>query len=112
MIKKRIFRPFCTNIYKIFIGRKTALKGAIMQKRPFTTISEIGRRAMLVFRAGMSVVCIALAVIALLFCRDACVDALKAAHYYAPMLEYIAMTFLIVFTGSLLFDIAERYYEK
>ena len=75
-------------------------------------VSQISRRAMLIFRLGASVVCLALAALIYLAEKAAEADPVGAFFYYSPMVEYIIMTLLIVFVGTLLFDTAERYYEK
>lgn len=75
-------------------------------------VSEISRRAMLIFRLGASVVCLALAALIYSAQEVAAKDPVGAFFYYSPMVEYIIMTLLIVFVGTLAFDTAERYYQK
>ena len=74
--------------------------------------SKIGYRPMLIFRLGASAVCLALAAIVYSAKEAATHDPLGAFSYYAPMVEYIVMTLLIVFVGMLAFDTAEKYYEQ
>ncbi len=76
------------------------------------TFSKIGYRPMLMFKLGASVVCLALAAIIYLANEAAKQDPLGALSYYAPMVEYIVMTLLIVFVGMLAFDTAEKCYEQ
>lgn len=75
-------------------------------------VSEISRRAMLIFRLGASAVCLALAALIYTAQEAAANDPVGAFFYYSPMVEYIIMTLLIVFVGTLAFDTAERYYRK
>lgn len=75
-------------------------------------VSEISRRAMLIFRLGASTVCLALAALIYTVQEAAVEDPVGAFFYYSPMVEYIIMTLLIVFVGTLAFDTAERYYRK
>ena len=75
-------------------------------------VSEISRRAMLIFRLGASTVCLALAALIYSAQDAAAKDPVGAFFYYSPMVEYIMMTLLIVFVGTLTFDTAERYYRK
>ena len=55
-------------------------------------IKELSREAMTVFSCGVS----------------AAVDPLGAVDYYAPMLEYIMMTLLIVICGTAAFDLMDK----
>lgn len=75
------------------------------------SISQISPRAMLIFRLGASVVCLALAALSFLVERACSTDPVGAFFYYSPMVEYIVMSLLIVFAGTLAFDAAERYYK-
>ena len=67
---------------------------------------------MLIFKLGASAVCLALATLTQSALEAAEVDPVGAFFHYSPMVEYIIMTLLIVFAGTLVFDAAERHYEK
>ena len=70
-------------------------------------IKELSREAMTVFSCGVSAVIVSAALIARLAPAIA-VDPLGAVDYYAPMLEYIMMTLLIVICGTAAFDLMDK----
>lgn len=71
-------------------------------------IDELCREAMIVFVCGMSAALSAGAALTVMIYKDARIDPIGAADRYGPMLEYIAMTVLIVVAGTVLFDIIDK----
>lgn len=70
--------------------------------------AALGREAMTVFICGMGCATLAAMVWLCLLARAVRVDPIGAAYHYAPMLEYIMMSYLIVITGTLAFDLLVR----
>lgn len=101
------------HIWKIFIfKRRHMAKYKLYISSFLLALSQISQRAMLIFKLGASSVCFALAALIRMASEAAAIDPVGAFFHYSPMVEYIIMTFLIVFIGTLAFDTAERYYKK
>ncbi len=71
-------------------------------------ISELSREAMTVFSCGVSAAVIVSAALITRLAPAIAVDPLGAVDYYAPMLEYIMMTLLIVICGTAAFDLMDK----
>ena len=71
-------------------------------------ISKLSREAMKVFSCGVSAAVIVSAALITRLAPAIAVDPLGAVDYYAPMLEYIMMTQLIVICGTAAFDLMDK----
>lgn len=66
---------------------------------------RISKESMCLLKCGISVVLLALAGLIFMVQRDIETDPFWTVRYYAPMLENIIMTLIIVAGGALLLDI-------
>ncbi len=78
------------------------------KKGLFEAIAGISREAMTVFSYGMSTVALIGAALITRIASAMKEDPLGAVSYYAPMLEYIMMTVLIVVAGTAAFDLMDK----
>lgn len=78
------------------------------KKGLFEAIAGISREAMTVFSCGMSTVALIGAALITRIASAMKEDPLGAVSYYAPMLEYIMMTVLIVVAGTAAFDLMDK----
>lgn len=69
---------------------------------------KLGCEAMTVFICGMGSATLAAVAWLCRLAEAVAVDPLGAESYYAPMLEYIMMAYLIVIAGTLAFDLLAR----
>ncbi len=81
-------------------------------KKFFSAISQIGRLPIAFYKAGCSLVILALTGIYLLCESEVNSGGVGVELYYAPMLDYIFTTFLIFWAGMFVLDLAEREAKK
>ena len=74
----------------------------------FKKISEIEKIPMTFYKFGASLVILALCGIYYMCEAEVCVGSIGVELYYAPMLEYILMTYVIFWAGTLLLDLLHR----
>ncbi len=77
-------------------------------KKFFGAVSQIGKMPITFYKAGSSLVILALTGIYLLCETEVCSGGIGVEIYYAPMLDYILTTFLIFWAGMFLLDLVER----
>lgn len=92
------------NIHKDF--------GGPIMKKFINAVSQIGRMPITFYKAGSSLVILALTGIYLLCEAEVDSGGVGVELYYAPMLDYILTTFLIFWAGMFLLDLAEREVKR
>ena len=70
--------------------------------------SELGSMPMTFFKVGEGIVISALCGVCALCYEDSKRGSIGTEIYYAPMLEYILTSFIIIWGGTLLLDIAQK----
>lgn len=84
------------------------IKGAAAIHKFHKLIGNIGRLPMIYFKAGCSLVILALTGIYLMCEREVLAGGVGVELYYAPMLDYILTAFIIFWAGMLLLDIIQK----
>ena len=70
--------------------------------------SSLGRKPLLFFKFGCTVVIAALSGLCAMCYEEAVRGGVGMEIYYAPMLEYVMTTFIIFWGGMFLLDLAEK----
>ncbi len=95
-------------MYCEYYGEYSCKGGRFMVNKIMRSFSGIGNLAIYFFKAGTSLVILALTGLYLLCEAEAAMGGIGIALYYAPMLEYILTAFLIFWGGTFIIDIAEK----